>query len=146
MTEESFDFDKVTDRRGSDSYKWAASDRPDALPMWVADMDFPTAPCVRRALQARLDHGIFGYVSVPDSFYEATIRWFDRRHGLHMEREWMLYTSGVVPALSAIIKAVTRAGDKVLTLTPAYNCFFFFHPQQRLPAGSQPVGGLRRLV
>ncbi|MBP3774453.1 MAG: pyridoxal phosphate-dependent aminotransferase [Bacteroidaceae bacterium] len=124
MTDTPFDFDKVTDRRGGDSYKWEVASEAHALPMWVADMDFPTAPCIRRALEKRVEHGIFGYVSVPNAFYEATINWFARRHGLHMERQWMLYTSGVVPALSAIIKALTRTGDKVLALTPAYNCFF----------------------
>lgn len=119
----SFDFDAVTERRGTLSYKWDSVE-PGVLPMWVADMDFPTAPCVRRALAARMEHGIFGYTRVPEEYYEATIRWFDTRHGWRPARDHFLYTSGVVPAISAIIKAVTRPGDGVVVLTPVFNCFF----------------------
>ena len=119
-----YDFDTIIPRRGTCSYKWDTPDEADTLPMWVADMDFRTAPEIRRALQDRLDHGIFGYTKVPDAYYEATLSWFSRRHGWHMQREWIIYTSGVVPALSAIIQALTKPGDKVLLQTPVYNCFF----------------------
>ena len=97
---------------------------PDTIPLWVADMDFETAPVIMDALKKRLEHGCFGYTAVPDSFYEATINWFDKRHGWKPERNWFIYTSGVVPAISAIIKAMTEPGDKVLVQTPVYNCFF----------------------
>lgn len=96
----------------------------EVLPMWVADMDFPTAPAIINALQQRIGHGIFGYTRVPDAYYEAVMNWFARRHLWQIQREWILYTSGVIPALSATIKALTVPGDKVLVQTPVYNCFF----------------------
>lgn len=119
-----YDFDQVIPRRGTDSYKWDSAGSPDVLPMWVADMDFRTAPAIVDALRRRVEHGIFGYTRVPDSYYEAVTGWFARRHGWTIDRRWMLYTSGVVPAISAVIKALTRPGDKVLVQTPVYNCFF----------------------
>ena len=119
-----YDFDKITSRRGTNSYKWDSTDDKDVLPMWVADMDFQTAPCIINALKKRVDHGIFGYTRVPEEYYEAVISWFGRRHNWQPEREWFIYTSGVVPALSAIIKALAKEGDRILTLTPVYNCFF----------------------
>ncbi len=118
------DFDKPIDRRGTDSYKWDSAAREDVLPLWVADMDFRTAPAIIEALRRRVEHGIFGYTRVPDSYYEAVAGWFARRHGWRIDREWITYTSGVVPALSAIVKALTVPGDKVLVQTPVYNCFF----------------------
>lgn len=119
-----YDFDRINDRHDTDSYKWDSVSDPDVLPMWVADMDFQTAPPVVEALQRRVAHGIFGYTHVPDAYYDAVTGWFERRHGWKFSREWMIYTSGVVPAISAIIKALTVPGDKVLVQTPVYNCFF----------------------
>ena len=119
-----YDFDEIIPRRGTNSYKWDSARDADILPMWVADMDFRTAPAVTEALKKRVEHGIFGYVRVPDSYYHAVIHWFDRRHNWKIEREWIIYTTGVVPALSAIIKALTNPGDRVLVQTPVYNCFF----------------------
>lgn len=124
MTNMKYDFDKITQRRGTNSYKWDSTDDKEVLPMWVADMDFPTAPCIINALEKRVEHGIFGYTRVPEEYYDAVISWFSRRHHWKPKREWFIYTSGVVPALSAVIKALTNVGDKVLTLTPVYNCFF----------------------
>ena len=92
--------------------------------MWVADMDFKTAPCIIEALKKRVEHGVFGYNFVPDSYYDAVINWFDRRHQWKIQREDILYTSGVVPAISCSLKAMTMPGDKVLIQTPVYNCFF----------------------
>lgn len=117
-------FDNITDRHNTNSYKWDSCPDPQVLPMWVADMDFPTAPCVLDALRRRVEHGIFGYVRVPDAYYNSLVSWFSRRHGWTMQPDWVIYTSGVVPAISAIIKAMTNPGDKVLALTPVYNCFF----------------------
>lgn len=120
-----YDFDKIILRRGTNSYKWdsAPTDR-EVLPLWVADMDFRTAPAITEALARRVRHGIFGYTHVPDEYYAAVIRWFERRHGWTIRQEWMIYTSGVVPAVSAIIKALTVPGDGVVVQTPVYNCFF----------------------
>lgn len=120
-----YNFDVAPDRRCSGSYKWD-SDRAadDTLPLWVADMDFKTAPCIIDALQRRVEHGVFGYVLVDEGYYSAVCRWFANRHGWHIEPEWLQYTSGVVPALSAIVKAFTQPGDAVVVMTPVYNCFF----------------------
>lgn len=119
-----YDFDKQTERRGTNSYKWDTMADADVLPMWVADMDFETAPAITKALQERVAQGIFGYTYVPDSYYEAVMGWFKRRHDWAIEREWIIYTSGVVPAISCSLKALTLPGEKVLVQTPVYNCFF----------------------
>ncbi|MBR1576619.1 MAG: pyridoxal phosphate-dependent aminotransferase [Bacteroidales bacterium] len=129
-----YDFDAVPRRRGSGSYKWDAElpegvvlspeQRERVIPLWVADMDFPAAPFILEALRRRCDHGVFGYTKVQDSYYEAVIRWFGRRHSLRLERDWIQYTSGVVPALSAVIKALAAPGEGVILQTPVYNCFF----------------------
>ncbi len=119
-----YNFDEIIPRRGTNSVKWDSMESADILPMWVADMDFLTAPAIVEALQRRMAHGIFGYTRVPDAYYEAVTNWFARRHQWQIQREWMIYTSGVVPALSAIIKALAEPGDKVLIQTPVYNCFF----------------------
>lgn len=117
-----YDFSEMTARRGTGSMKWDSD--PDSLPLWVADMDFRTAPAVTEALMRRVESGIFGYTQVPDSYYDALCSWFSRRHGWDIDRSKVIYTSGVVPALSAIIKALTSPGDGVILSTPAYNCFF----------------------
>ena len=119
-----FDFDEIVVRRGTNSYKWDLPKGEDIIPMWVADMDFKTAPCIIDALKRRVEHGIFGYTFVPDSYYDAIINWFKRRHQWHIEREDILYTSGVVPAIACTLKATTMPGEKVLVQTPVYNCFF----------------------
>lgn len=119
-----YDFDEPVPRRGTNSYKWDTVKDEDVLPMWVADMDFRTAPAIVGALQKRVEHGIFGYTKVPPAYYEAVINWFRRRHAWLIEKEWIVYTTGVVPAISAIVKALTVPGDRVLVQTPVYNCFF----------------------
>lgn len=119
-----YDFDEVISRRGTLSYKWDSATDAEVLPLWVADMDFRTSPAIIEALQRRVAHGIFGYTRVPDAYYQAVTNWFARRHGWNIQREWTIYTSGVVPAVSAVIKALTVPGDKVLVQTPVYNCFF----------------------
>lgn len=119
-----YDFDEIIPRRNTNSCKWDSTPSDDVLPLWVADMDFRTAPAIVEALEKRVRHGIFGYVRVPDAYYDAVTGWFERRHGCHFEKEWMIYTSGVVPAISAVIKALTVPGDGVIVQTPVYNCFF----------------------
>lgn len=119
-----YDFDEIIPRRGTNSYKWDSDADPEVLPMWVADMDFRTAPAVTEALTTRASQGIFGYTRVPDSYYTAVSDWFASRHGWTTDASSVIYTSGVVPAVSAIIKALTEPGDKVLVQTPVYNCFF----------------------
>ena len=117
-------FDQTVDRRGSGSVKWDCEEARGAIPMWVADMDFRAATPIIEALSRRVSHGVFGYTQVPDAYYEAIIHWFARRHSWHIDREWIIYTSGVVPALSAVVKALAQPGDKVIIQTPVYNCFF----------------------
>ncbi len=128
-----YDFDKIIQRRGTNCVKWDEVSDNNTIPMWVADMDFETAPCIMQALQERLQHGCFGYTLVPESYYDATIKWFQHRHGWTIDRSSFIYTSGVVPAISAIIKAMTAqlstvncqlSTPKVLVQTPVYNCFF----------------------
>ncbi len=119
-----FDFDTSPERRGTASYKWDSAESRDIVPLWVADMDFRTAPAITEALHRRVDHGVFGYVRVPDDYYEALTGWFCRRHNWHFNRDEVIYTSGVVPAISAVIKALCREGDGVVLQTPVYNCFF----------------------
>jgi len=134
-----YDFDKIIERRGTNCVKWDAawpsfsSETPlptgegsgeGLIPLWVADMDFEAAPAIKEALKRRVEHGVFGYATVQNSYYEAVIRWFERRHNWTIQREWIQYTTGVVPAVSAVIKALTMPGERVLILTPVYNCFF----------------------
>ncbi len=119
-----YDFDTIVPRRGTGSAKWDSSSDPASLPMWIADMDFRTAPPILEALQRRVEHGIFGYEKVPDAYFEALDSWFARRHGFPIEREWVIPTPGVVPAISAILRALTQPGERVLVNTPIYNCFF----------------------
>lgn len=118
------EFDKVTGRRGSGSYKWDSAPDPEVIPLWVADMDFPTAPVIREALRRRVEHGVFGYTLVDESYYKALENWFSSRHGYEIDRDLVIYTSGVVPAISAVIKALAAPGEGVIVQTPVYNCFF----------------------
>lgn len=119
-----YDFSRPTERRGTDSYKWDSAPEADIIPLWVADMDFETFPCITEALQRRVAHGIFGYTRVPEAYYEAVCNWFGKHHGWHINHEDIIYTSGVVPAVSAVIKALTLPGDQVIVQGPVYNCFF----------------------
>ena len=119
-----YDFDEFVERRGTNCVKWDESPSDDVIPLWVADMDFKVAPAIQEALQQWVAHGVFGYNIVPESYYEAVISWFHRRHQWEIQRQWMLYTTAVVPAMSCVIKALTMPGEKVLILSPAYNCFF----------------------
>ena len=118
-----YDFDTVVPRRGSNCAKWDTT-AEGVLPMWIADMDFRTAPAVVEALRRRTEHGIFGYTHLPQEYYAAVCGWFSRRYGWQIDPQTILYTSGVVPAVSVTLKAVARPGDKVLVMTPVYNCFF----------------------
>lgn len=118
-------FDTAPDRRGSGSYKWdSEAGEGDVIPLWVADMDFKTAPVVIEALRRRVEHGVFGYTLVDDEYYAALRGWFAERHGYTIDTRQVIYTSGVVPAISAIIKALTKPGEGVIVQTPVYNCFF----------------------
>ncbi len=121
---QSYDFDKVICRRGSGCVKWDEACDQDVIPMWIADMDFAVAPAIQEAIRRRAEHPVFGYTHIGDDYYEAVISWFHRRHQWDIHREEILFTIGVVPAMSVAIKALTMPGEKVLILSPDYNCFF----------------------
>ena len=120
-----YSFDEETVRRGTGCLKWDAAPADNIIPMWVADMDFAVAPAIQEAVRRRAAHPVFGYTLVGDDYYDAVIDWFRRRHGWQgITREQIVYTTGVVPAVSACLKAMTLPGEKVLILSPVYNCFF----------------------
>ncbi|MDR0572975.1 MAG: pyridoxal phosphate-dependent aminotransferase [Tannerella sp.] len=119
-----YNFDEIVPRRNTNSYKWDSAAGDEVLPMWVADMDFRTAPSIIEAFVRRAQHGIFGYTKVPVAYYDAVTGWFERRHNFAVQKDWILFTTGVVPALSAVIKALTIPGDRAIVQTPVYNCFF----------------------
>lgn len=132
--ESKFDFDYLPERCGSGCYKWDSDlpegvvltpeEKADVIPMWVADMDFPVAPCVLEAMRRRLEHGVFGYVKPNESCFRAVIDWFKTRHGIEFKREWIQYTTGVIPATAAALKALAKPGEGVIVQTPVYNHFF----------------------
>ena len=117
-----YDFDKLMERRNTGSLKWEVGEKE--LPMWVADMDFETAPEIQEAIRKRAEHGIFGYSVVTQQWYEAYISWWKKRHGLTIAKESLIFCTGVVPAISSIIRKLTTAGENVLVQTPVYNIFF----------------------
>ena len=119
-----YNFDEIIDRRNTGCVKWDESPSPDVIPLWVADMDFAVAPAIQEAILRRAQHPVYGYTYVQDDYYDAVISWFQRRHHWTIQREWIQYTIGVVPAMSVAIKALTMPGEKVLILSPDYNCFF----------------------
>ena len=120
--EHSFNFDKEINRRNTNAEKWKVEENE--LPMWVADMDFEAAPAIRKALEARFKHGIFGYAGITDEWYEAYIGWWKHRHNFTMQKDWLIFTTGVVPAISSMVRKLTTPAEKVLIQTPVYNIFF----------------------
>ena len=117
-----YQFDKLTNRRGTGSLKWDVPERE--LPMWVADMDFETAPEITEEIARRAAHGIYGYSIITDEWYEAYRNWWGRRHGFQPEKEWLIFCTGVVPAISSMVRKLTTPGENVLVQTPVYNIFF----------------------
>lgn len=117
-----YDFDEVVNRRNTGSLKWSGAENE--LPMWVADMDFKTAPEIRKAIIKRADHGVFGYSVIPDEWYDAYISWWNKRHSFNIKKEWLVFCTGVVPAISSVVRKLTTPAEKVLIQTPVYNIFF----------------------
>lgn len=117
-----YDFDTPVNRRGTGSLKWNVGEGE--LPLWVADMDFETAPEVKKAIERRAAHGIYGYTEPGDGWYDAYIGWWRERHGLLMDRERLMFCTGIVPAISSIVRKLTTPNENVLLLTPVYNIFF----------------------
>ncbi|MCR5148742.1 MAG: pyridoxal phosphate-dependent aminotransferase [Eubacterium sp.] len=117
-----YNFDEITDRSATYSLKWDI--RENELPMWVADMDFKTAPEIREALKKRLQNGIFGYTDVPEEWYRAYIKWWKERHDFEIEREWMVFSTGVIPSISSCVRKLTTPAEKIVVLSPVYNIFY----------------------
>ena len=122
------EFDEKLDRRGTDCMKWDVADKAfgaqDVIPMWVADMDFPTPRAVTEAIIRRATHGAFGYNVVPQSYYDSIIGWMQRRHDWKIEKDWIVYTPGVIPALYWAVGAFTKPDEKVLVQSPVYYVFY----------------------
>ena len=117
-----YDFDEIVDRRRTNSLKWDVSENE--LPMWVADMDFKTAPEITEAIIKRAQHGVFGYSVIPDEWYDAYIGWWKSRHGIEYRKDELIFSTGVIPIISSCVRKLTTAGENVLIMTPVYNIFF----------------------
>lgn len=117
-----YDFDTPVDRKNTNSLKWDIKEGE--LPMWVADMDFQTSPAIIHALEKRVENGVYGYNIIPEEWSRAYINWWDKRHHFKMEKEWLIFCTGVVPAISSCVRKLTSVGENVLVLTPVYNIFF----------------------
>ena len=117
-----YSFDELTERRNTNSYKWDIGENE--LPMWVADMDFKTAPAIIDFLKNKVNEGIYGYQIIPDDWYEAYQSWWNLRHHLEIERDSLIFCTGVVPAISTAVRKLTTPAEKVIVLTPVYNIFF----------------------
>ena len=119
-----YDFDKRIDRKENNAVKWEKCTETKMLPMWVADMDFETAPEILEAMRKKLDQKIFGYTSRPDSYFESAVKWTEEIHGFNMEVCKLAHSPGVVPSLSMLIRLLTDPGDKVIVQAPVYPPFF----------------------
>lgn len=117
-----YDFDTPINRRNTDSLKWSVGENE--LPLWVADMDFRTAPEILQRIREKVDYGVFGYSVIPDYWYKAYGDWWRERHDLVIERDWLLFATGIVPAISSIIRHLTKQDEKILLQPPVYNAFF----------------------
>jgi len=122
-----YNFDKKTERYNTGSVKWDLVDElfggEDLLPMWVADMDFKSPEPVIKALRDRASQGIFGYTACMHSYYETTIEWIKKRHAFQIEKEWIVFCPGIVPAINMLIQTFTSPGDKVILQLPVYYPF-----------------------
>lgn len=117
-----YDFDKIIDRKHNYSFKYDVEDG--CLPMWVADMDFECFEGIKKALNNQVEHGIFGYSTLPDTYFEAYQNWFNHRYNCGYEISDMIFSTGVVAAISSIVRSVTNIGDNVLVIEPVYNIFY----------------------
>ena len=116
-----YNFDIIADRKNVSSLKW---ENKDVIPMWVADMDFDTMPEVKEAIINRVNLGAFGYTNTPKYYFEAFRDFWIRNHHMDFKVEWMIFSTGVVPAISSIVRKLTNVSDRILVMTPTYNIFF----------------------
>jgi len=118
-----YDFDQVIDRRRSNSLKWTEC-APDVAVLALGDMDFQSSQPVIKAIKKRAEHGIYGYAQRPESYYHAIMEWIYQRHGWTIERDWLIYTPGVLIALAVALRTFSRPGDKIIVQSPVYHLFF----------------------
>ncbi|WP_195940095.1 MalY/PatB family protein [Romboutsia sp. 1001713B170131_170501_G6] len=122
-----YNFETLVDRSNNFSAKWSEMDKKygsnDLLPMWVADMDFKTAPCIIGAMRERLEQGIYGYTTRPDSYNESIVNWAARRYGWEIKSDWLIFSPGVIPSISLIIQEMTDKNDKIMIQEPVYSPF-----------------------
>lgn len=116
-----FDFDKIIERRNTDSLKWNVLENE--LPMWVADMDFESCPSVREALQKKVDQGIYGYSVIPKEWYEAYVSWWKNEHDILIPKDYLSFSTGVIPVISSAVRRLTHPNENVIIQTPVYNIF-----------------------
>ncbi len=123
-----FNFDKIIERTGTNSVKYDLRDiifkKPDVVPMWVADMDFETPEFIRDAVIKRAEHPIYGYSFRDDAYYQSIIGWIEMLHGWKTEKDWLIFTPGIVPAVNFAVLAFTNPGDKIIVQPPVYFPFF----------------------
>lgn len=123
-----YNFDEIVNRKGSSCLKWDMTDKffgqSDLLPLWVADMDFATAPGITASLQKRVEQGVYGYCQLSPAYYQAVVDWQARRHQWQIEPEWVTYTAGVVSALYFAVEALTEADDELMLFSPVYGPFY----------------------
>lgn len=145
-----YDFDKVTDRRGSGAVKTDALKKvygkDELIPLWVADMDFETPDFITEALRERLEHPIFGYTVIPEDYWQTVRKWIEDRHGWSTECEWMTFIPGIVKGIGMAINALLEKDDKVIIQPPVYHPFrlipqkngreVIFNPLREMPDGS----------
>lgn len=116
------EYPEAAERRETNSVKWAVQDGE--LPMTIADMDFKTSPAIIQAMKDKLEVGAFGYEDIPDEYFNAVADWYDNYHGCRPNTDWMIFTTGVVPAISSAVRRLTSMGDNVLVQAPVYNIFY----------------------
>ena len=119
-----YNFDEIISRRHTNSVKWDLADDPEVLPMWVADMDFKTAPEIVEAISEKVSHGVFGYSNIPDDFYHSIIGWWKDHHDFNIEKEWLLPVPGMIVSLSALVRTFVKKDEYIILQTPVYNHFF----------------------
>ena len=117
-----YDFVNAPDRSMTDSVKWHV--KKGDLPMSIADMDFKTAPEIIAAMKEKISLGVFGYEWPEDDYFNAVADWYEKEHGHRPEQEWLIFTTGVVPAISAVVRRISHIGDNVLVQAPVYNVFY----------------------
>lgn len=117
-----YNFDTLIDRKNTNCVKWSGD--CDEIPMWIADMDFETLPEVKDAIMKKMSIGAYGYTYVPVDYFTAYRKWWEEVHNVSFKEEWMIFSNGIVAAISSIIRKITNVGDSIVIQAPVYNCFY----------------------